>query len=366
MKRKNFKVNYIIIFIILVITSFLVVYSTSGFTSSESYDIVIIAGQSNSVGYGTRNHTSNTRYGAISDEDRPTNNVKMYCNDGVIRNAVYPVDNLYNWNSKRYVPPKTGSNVGNSFDNCNPVGFGLSFSKEYLNSPKKINSKVLIVGCGYGGSGFSKPLKLNKSFGYWWRPTDVSGHLFTDTNTTGTVKSLYLMAKQKITDMKAKVGDRSKVVGILWHQGESDSKYCMENETNKLAYINYINTLFSDLRRDIRTLFPNSTNVPILLGGLSPELVYNRINHTLRSGESQTNNMTSFIQSRVVPSISNAHFVSSGPISGSKFKDYLEGDNEINSAGITVKENTSHVHISATSQREFGKRYAYIFNNIRA
>lgn len=365
MKRKNFKVNYTIIFIILIVTTFLLVNSTSGFTNpTESYDIVIIAGQSNSVGYGTRNHSTNTRYGAISDEDRPTNDVKMYCNDGVIRNAVYPIDNLYNWNSKRYVPPIRESS---SSENCNAVGFGLSFSKEYLRSPKKINSKVLIVGCGYGGSGFSKPLKLNKSFGYWWRPTDVSGHLFTDTNTTGTVKSLYLMAKQKITDMKAKVGNSSRVVAILWHQGESDSAYCIANETNKMAYINYINTLFTDLRRDIRNLFPNSTNVPILLGGLSPELVYNRINHTLKPGMSETNNMTSFIQTRVVPSISNAHFVSSGPISGSsRFTDYLEGDNEIDSSGNTVKINRSHVHISATSQREFGRRYAHIFNSIRA
>lgn len=263
-------------------------------------------------------------------------------------------------------PPKTGSDVGNSSDNCNAVGFGLSFSKEYLTSSRKINSKVLVVGCGYGGTGFSKPRKLSNTFGFWWRATDASNYLFTDTNTTGSVKSLYLMTKQKITEMKARVGSRSKVVGILWHQGEADDTYCMANETNKIAYINYIQTLFTDLRRDIRNLFPNSTNVPILIGGLSPELVYNRINHTLRTGMTQTNNMTSFIQSRVVPSITNAHFVSTGPISGSsRFTDYLEGDNEINSAGRTIRENKGHVHISATSQREFGRRYAHILNSIR-
>ena len=57
-------------------------------------------------------------------------------------------------------------------------------------------------------------------------------------------------------------------------------------------------------------------------------------------------------------------FVPSDPIPNSKFTDYLEGDNEVNSAGDTVKENRSHIHFSATSQREFGKRYAYIFNSI--
>ena len=138
MKSKSFKVNYIIIFTILILTTFLLINSTSGFTGQESYDIVIIAGQSNAVGFGTRNHSSKTKFGATSSEDLTDNSIKMYCNDGNIRNAVHPFDHLYNWNSKKYVAPISGSS---SSDNCNEVGFGLTFSKEYLKSTKKINKK---------------------------------------------------------------------------------------------------------------------------------------------------------------------------------------------------------------------------------
>jgi len=362
MKSKSFKLNYIIIFTILILTTFLLINSTSGFTGEESYDIVIIAGQSNAVGFGTRNHSSKTKFGATSSEDLPDSNIKMYCKDGNIRNAVHPFDHLYDWNSKKYVAPISGSS---SSDNCNKVGFGLTFSKDYLKSTKKINSKVLVVGCAYGGTSFSKARRLNSTSALWWRTTDDNNYLFTDTNTRGSVRSLYLMAKEKITNMKTKVGPNSKVVAILWHQGEGDSDFCMANETNKNLYINYINTLFTSLRTDIANLFPNSTNVPILLGGLSPELIRKRDkNHTFRSGMNSTSGMSYFIENRVVPSITSAYFVSSNPIPNSKFTDYLEGDNEVNSAGDTTKENRSHVHFSASSQREFGKRYAHIFNNI--
>jgi hypothetical protein len=362
MKLKNLKVNYIIIFTLFILVTFLVVNSTSGFTNQESYDIVIIAGQSNAVGFGTRNHSSKTKFGATSSEDLPDSNIKMYCKDGNIRNAVHPFDHLYDWNSKKYRAPISGSS---SSDNCNEVGFGLTFSKEYLKSAKKVNSKVLLVGCAYGGTSFSKPQRLNSSNGIWWRTTDDPNYLFTDTNIRGSVRSLYLWTKEKITNMKAKVGPNSKVVAILWHQGEGDTDFCMTNRTNKNLYISYINTLFASLRTDIRTLFPNSTSVPILLGGLSPELIRKRDkNHSFRPGMNSTSGMTYFIQNSVVPSIQNAYFVPSDPIPNSKFTDYLEGDNEVNSAGDTTKENRSHVHFSASSQREFGKRYAYILNRI--
>ena len=180
------------------------------------------------------------------------------------------------------------------------------------------------------------------------------------------------MAKQKITEMKTKVGPNSKVVAILWHQGENDIVFCGESDTNKRVYINYINRLFSDIRNDIRSLFPNSTTVPILLGGLSPEIIRNRNGHNLKSNYNQNRDMSYFIKNNVVPSISNSYFVSSEPIPNSTFTNYLEGDNELDSNGNPyrdssnniIRDNRSYVHLSATSQRNLGKRYFYIFNLI--
>jgi hypothetical protein len=377
MKNKNYKIIYLIIFI-LILCSFLIYNSQIGFSvvaPSESYDIIIIAGQSNSIGYGTRNHSSPRLYGASINipDDNPSNMIKMYCNNDNIINASHPFEHLSNWDSKIYVPPKTGPTVGNSSANCNAVGFGLTFSKKYLISPKKTNTnKVLIIGCGYGGTGFSGS-DSNKRF--WWKPEDNPNYTYSD-GSIGLVRSLYLITKEKITNMSSRVGANSKVVAILWHQGEYDKEFCMRNQENKNRYITDINRLFSDLRSDIVELFPNSTSVPILIGGLSPELDRKRNReHSFRTDNNSnaTSGMTYFIKTSVVPSITNAHFVSCEPISGSLYRDYLEGDNELDANGDPYRDkrdnkiirvNRTHVHFSATSLRELGKRYAYIFDRI--
>ena len=81
--KKNKNTIYILIFIIIVLTTFLV-STVEKFTNPtpDSYDIVIIMGQSNSVGYGTRNSINPTRYGSVlpSEDDSPQNNIQMYLN----------------------------------------------------------------------------------------------------------------------------------------------------------------------------------------------------------------------------------------------------------------------------------------------
>jgi hypothetical protein len=380
MKSKKYT-NYILLLLILVLCSFLIYNSQSGFTATpalESYDIIIIAGQSNSIGYGTRNHSTAAFYGANSNipDDLPSDRIKMYCNDGNIRNASHPFDHLLNWNSKTYRPPKKGATVGNAFNNCNQVGFGLTFSKKYLENRGDPNRKVIVVGCGYGGTGFSG---ADSDKGFWWKPNDEPNYRFKN-GSTGLVKSLDLITRQKITDMSSKISTNSRVVAILWHQGEYDKDYCMSSQTNKDTYISDISRLFTNLRNHIRTLYPTS-NPPILIGGLSPELDRKRIDHSFRTDNNSTptTGMTYFIRTSVVPflndatGVGNVHFVSCEPIPSSPYQDYLEGDNELDEkgnpyrgvgAGKIIRQNNSHVHLSASSQRELGKRYAYILNRI--
>jgi hypothetical protein len=346
--------NNILIILLILIIIIICIYSQNKIeffnvtNNLPSYDIFIIAGQSNSVGYGTRNKNYHL-YGSLKNyiDDIPQNNIQMYLNNGNIINAVHPVDHLSNFISKKYKSPII--NGGKSSNNSNYVGFGLTFAKKYIDSQNKTNSKVLLVGCGYGGTGFLQP---RSDIPYWWNPTDNLNYTFSD-NKKGVVKSLYLMTKQKITEMRTKVGSNSRVVGILWHQGERDNNECAKNSTNKNEYIFRINRLFRDLRNDIKNLFPNSTNVPILLGGLSPELVRRRKDHQFRPDYNQDKDMTYFIQNSVVPSIPNAHFVSSSPIPNSPFNTYLEGDNELDAngnpykdnSGRIIKENTGSIHL---------------------
>lgn len=380
-KKKFNHVKYVVLILIIVLVSFLLINNTESFqvpSTLNTYDIIITAGQSNSVGFGRRNHTTNNKYGAISQEDLPDPNIDLYCKNRTIRTAQHPVDSLYGWNSRDCKVPKTGPTVGNSVDNCNAVGYSLQFAKEYIKSNKKINSKALIVGCGFGGTGFINPASNNP---YWWRPADSTTHNYVDDNgnpqrdshgnivTNRRVSSLYLMTKTKLTEMKATVNPNSRVVAILWHQGESDATECATNEQNRLAYIQYINRLFSDLRNDIRTLFPNSTNVPVLIGGMCPDTYRNRITRIERP-TSTTKIMTEFIKNRVVPSITNCKFVSAEPMEPlSRFNRYLEGNSNMNAEGRVTdmkdgKINDDNVHFSATSLREFGKRYFSVFNTM--
>jgi len=371
--------NNNILIVIIILISFLLINNEESFEATsnlETYDIIIIAGQSNSVGFGRRNHLTPTLFGATSSEDLPDPNIDMYCKNGTIRKAQHPIDSLYGWNSRNCIVPKTGITpglgpVGNSFDNSNAVGLSLQFAKEYIKSNKKTNSKALIVGCGMGGTGFINPVSR---IPYWWRPANSTTHNYVDDKgnpqrdsrdnivTSKIVTSLYLMTKTKLTEMKAKVNPNSKVVAILWHQGESDSGECAMNEKNRLDYIRYINRLFSDLRNDIKTLFPNSTNVPILMGGMCPEMYRNRITRKI-SQTSHFKLMSEFIKNRVVPSITNCKFVSAEPMEPlNRFNRYLEGNSQMDAQGKVTDAKDDNIHFSATSLREFGKRYFSVFN----
>jgi hypothetical protein len=70
--------------------------------------------------------------------------------------------------------------------------------------------------------------------------------------------------------------------------------------------------------------------------------------------------MSEFIKNRVVPSITNCKFVSAEPIN--RFNRYLEGNSQMNAQGKVTDAKDDNIHFSATSLREFGKRYFSVFN----
>jgi len=358
------KIPYLLIFIIIILIIILIfnnnINNNEKFQTNQVYNIIIIAGQSNSKGTGSRNIGLNaSKYGAILTipDDSIDNDIKMFDTfHSRVLSAQNPISTLESWSSvnKR-------ADVGNHFDNCNLVGFALTFAKAYKSYRNRTpNSQIMIAGCSYSGSGFNT---ASKELPYWWRPTDSNITYYNpDPNKkeTGKVSSLYLMTKNKLLNMKNNIHHNSKVVAILWHQGETDSGY-IYNTANKNQYLSWVTELFRNLRNDVKNIFPqSSTNVPILLGGLCPETYRNRI--TGKTTTSGFSNMTSFIKNTIVPSISNSYFVSAEPITG--FQRYLEGDNVLDSSGNEIQANTGNYHFSADSQREFGKRYYSVFNSI--
>ena len=133
--------------------------------SQEKYDIIIQAGQSNSQGYG---------HGRV-DEPYEPNELVWYMNeDFSITQAVETV-------------------IGNEIRST----FALSFAKEYIDKGfLKEGRKLLILRCAVGATGF---------LDHRW---DMTGDLY-----------LHMI---EMTQKALSMNKENRLVGILWHQGETD------------------------------------------------------------------------------------------------------------------------------------------------
>jgi len=176
------------------------------------------------------------------------------------------------------------------------VGLAASFADEYA---KYYNEDIGLIPCAHGGT------KLEQ-----WMPGEI----------------LYDNAV-----MNAKLAQRtSEIFGILWHQGESDSK----SEENKNLYHDRFIAVISSIKKDLD--LPD--DIPLLVGGLGDFiktykdgacLYYDDINEILAGFEAE---------------IRNCGFVSA--------------------EGLECK--ADGVHFNSKSCREFGKRYFDVYLKIRS
>jgi hypothetical protein len=173
------------------------------------------------------------------------------------------------------------------------IGFALSFAKQYV-ADKNNQRKVLIVPCGVSGTGF---LANN------WNPGDPE----------------YEDALERTNFVLNKFKD-SKLVAILWHQGENDSGHT--------GYDVSLDTMINTFRNG---LVGNQQNVPFLLGGLATEFV----DHFGTPAQL----IQTFLEE--TPSrVPHTYFVSS--------------------AGLPLNDG-DFIHFNAAGQRTFGKRYFQVF-----
>ena len=112
----------------------------------------------------------------------------------------------------------------------NKIGFGLTFSK-LLKNYLKTEKNIILVPCGFGGTGFSR----NN-----WNKGD---ELYSD----AVARVKYVMENNPGSELTA----------MLWHQGESD--------VGSMSYENDLDNFINDIRTDL-----NATDVPFILGGMVP------------------------------------------------------------------------------------------------
>ena len=321
MKRKNNYTVYTIYILILLIVLVLIYYNRpviSNFQSNNGYDIVIIAGQSNAVGRGLEEHTFPKKPSNSYNPKTDPRTINMYRDD--YSNATNPNICALNQNNSiqqnaidpiQHLEPYPNKPVKN-------FGFAVSFAREYIRQGKLASGrKLLLVGCGYGQTGFKDK--------QWLSPNGVYYKWTIDRGKT----ALSLGNK-----------DNNKIIAILWHQGENDISH-----RTKFDYKGQLSECLNGIRNSI--VKNNPTSVPILLGGLV-------------RGKKDHDDMTeNYIKvTAELSSNKNFRFVPSKYMTDVKYNGF-----DLFNHSLLADKNAGDNHFSKSSQIEFGKRYFYIFNN---
>jgi len=330
----------------------------------QIYDIIIIIGQSNSVGYASNEYTFDNPEG-VTYSMRDAKYLSNYTDD---------FDNKFDENIRtfttdnRIVPAFEQLDSGNGVGRRGKYGFGLSFARQYIKEGKLIDGrKILLINRGFGGTGFF-------NVGSRWNH-------YLDNN-------LYDKAINSIKMAKSAIHSSSEVKAILWHQGEADVSGIFDssvrNSSNNLTrfgeisanfklstrasytedeakdlYSRSLTTMLTTLKSEIAA----SSATQILLGGLCPSMY---IDHNISGSEKPSNERGSYknfpytnypLMNQLILSIARNNgykFVSAEQISlvSPHFNHYLKS----NDGGDII-------HFNKSSQIELGKRYFYVYNN---
>jgi len=380
MKKNIRNIMYFIIISLLFLSLFIFnnnpIEKFQGTPSGDTtvYDIIIVAGQSNAIGRGERNvcdrtdlpgcssginlRRNSSRQGAIIDisgyDFIDMTKIKMFTCESDIR---------YGMRTEHFNKiigmrePLEHFEHRSDTDDGNTLSIASSFAKEYINRISMGSKKLLIVGCAASGSSINE-----------WRRKYGANNPDPDSYYDITVERL-----RKVRSVLSR-DNISKVVALLWHQGESDMTYTFANletrNTRKLDYKSKLEETLRGMRHNIRLIFRSNNGgytFPILLGGLSYDKQFNRITGVRNTSEYRKE-MSDLIKEVSTPTDENyiptSAFVSSDRLAIASFNTRLEGNSIMDSSGRILGDDDNS-HFSATAIREFGKRYFYYYNLIK-
>ena len=375
--------------------------------SLPNYDIYIIIGGSNAVGQSTRNkplvpNPPITFWGALCPNYNTTNivrdrviegygdpvdlpfsagssgipRIKMLQNDGSIVDAQHPISSLHGFVTRVDVPIKNDYRTGFSYQQCNPIGFGLSFLKELTTKHQTEFSPVnttLIVGCGSAASGFMDD-KAHSSWG-------ILNHTLLPNGRVKTY-SLVQLTREKLTLARSKVGAGSRVNAIILSTGENDASL-LTTERFNIQYLPLLRNAISNIRNHIKTLFSaNNTpiggtpsrlpryNMPLFYTGISTDMFKNRITGVV------ARNKLYFMQEylKTISGIPYSYYVTTEAINNydidyitisNSDRNILEGDGYLDDYGTyspaSPLKDATNIMFSADSVRILGRRIALRF-----
>jgi len=190
----------------------------------QSYDLIVVLGQSNAKGQATDYNTTSIDVVDPQIYTFPGRGV----NAGTIVQAQEPLEHV--------------------FVSATGMGICVPFARQYLASHYSSGKPVLIVPCAVGGTGFA----ANGSYAGRWQVDDVPG-----------TTNMFETAVSQIQSALAVAGAGSRVVAILFHQEEADDNLSMSEAT----YAGYQDALISGLRSRI----PSASRAPFVIGQSSAE-----------------------------------------------------------------------------------------------
>ena len=279
--KKSKTLLFLILLLSIVLLISLLMKHKENFQTSQPYDIIVIAGQSNSEGAGSSG--INRQYPDDQNNVLDSDIKQLDYNNTTIKAGKEQLDNLRT----------TG---GGSY------GFGMSFARAYKAAGKlAAGRKILLINCGWKSTGV---LSYYENTGKIWAVHQDS-------------RSLYYLAKNRVLAGKSLGDPTSSVVAILWHQGEADAEK-VTNANYKIQYKTTLVNMLKTLRTDVGT-----TNIPILMGGLCPSTFgkipgYSTMNNVIKEITNENSSSKfAFVDSSGLSHDSNAgtkHFSKSSQI----------------------------------------------------
>jgi hypothetical protein len=275
-------------------------------SSQDGYDVILIAGQSNAVGFGCGPYTPE-----FTDQDGRIFQIKPDLS------IVPAADPLFHR------------------DGSNRVGFGMAFARLYARAFSSDLRKVLIVPVARAATSIIQWDDIDEGI-------DFSG---AGTPFASDTTELWRGMTRRLTHALGAGSGRNRLVAVLWHQGESDYNYINDATSNihrhmgsTDVYRRHLQSLAEALRRQV----PSAAAAPFLIGELprfwaevSPHghpALLARFNAALADAAAE---------------IGLAAVVSSeGLVSGAAF------------------ECADRYHFSAMSQTEFGRRFFQAYQGL--
>lgn len=282
----------------------------------QAYDVILVAGQSNSEGYGLgktdtpwvlddRIHILRNEFVAgiklsLDGEFELFDKNKQY--DAKIWSEIKPADNAYIELACERICRE---------DHINKANLYLTFAKEYANKYLQDGRKVLLVETAVGGTGFT---------GANWNEGDVIFNRMI-----------------KMADLSLSLNPNNKMVAMIWHQGEHDAFENANFKSDPVKTGDYYEDKLRNLINIVRERY--NENLPFICAGFTRFFTEQYIPYSLSIMERLE---------KITKTIKNARYIKTGDL---KVNDEVVGDGDT-------------IHFNRDALCILGKRYFDMYKDI--